>query len=239
MTSDSREAIRKAYDHGAAVYDEIRAVQPKGLLLSTHDTRLFDRLLPKHKLGMEALEVGAGTGRFTLPALKRGYRVIATDINESMTTALQQKLDETGLKDRCIVGTEDVFNLSFPGESFDFVYCLHVIPRFLNLADQRGALAELARVLRVGGQLLFNYRGSRSFYNLFYRGHSTAPSEIRRVLTEAGMTITKQRAKHLLNRRLLNFLPLPLGRALSVLDRALETTLPDLAWDVFVLATKD
>lgn len=239
MTKDSRETIRNAYDIAGAAYDDLRTTQPKGRLLSARDIRLFERLLPDYKPGMEVLEVGAGTGRFTLAALERGYRLIATDINPSLMTALQTKLGEKELNDRCVIRREDAFDLSFPAESFDLVFCVHVIPRFLNFDDQREALTELARVVKVGGHLLFNYRGSRSLYNLIYRGHSTDPSQIKRVLADGGMRTRMQRAKHLLSRRLLDILPLPFGRALCAFDQALETTLPELAWDVFVLAVKD
>jgi SAM-dependent methyltransferase len=38
------------------------------------------------------------------------------------------------------------------------VYSINVLPRLLTLEDQRAALQEIARVIKPGGRLLFNYR---------------------------------------------------------------------------------
>ena len=108
------------------------------------------------------VELGAGTGRFTLAALARGGRVLATDVNEGLLSTLRQKLDGEGLADRCRIETEDIFKLSFDDGSIDYAYSIHVIPRFLNLEDQRAAIAEVARTLRTGGRFLFNFRNADS-----------------------------------------------------------------------------
>ena len=189
-------------------------------------------------VGGGVLEVGAGTGRFTLPALRKGYHLTATDVNEVMLKTLQTKLTTGGFGDRCHVRTEDVFGLSFPSNHFDFVFCLHLIPRFLNLEDQRAALTELGRVIKPGGTLLLNYRNSRSPYNLVYKGHAISPMQLQPILDAMGMQIVERRVKHILNRTLLNMLPIPVGKALSTLDRACERLLPGLGWDVFMTVIK-
>ena len=52
------------------------------------------------------------------------------------------------------------------------------------------------------------------------------------------MRIIDQRGKWLLNRRLLDKLPLFVGRCLAAIDRALERVRPNRAWDVFLVAEK-
>lgn len=238
MTTDSRDKIRQQYSAGGDKYDDVRLSDPRGALLSEHDVRLFRRIFAPGDKTKRLLEVGAGTGRFTLPVLEAGYEVVATDINEAMLEELQRKIEQKGLADRCEVQKADVFNLSFESEAFDYVFSLHVIPRFLSLEDQQAALTEIARVIKPGGRLLFNYRNSTSAYRWLYKGYATTPREMQKILADAGMRIIDKRGKWFLSRKLANTLPLFAGAAVSRLDRCLERFWPDRAWDVFVVAVK-
>lgn len=238
MTLESRQRVQDQYSGDAVAYDHARLETPRGRLLSARDLEIFARLLPDYREGMQVLEVGAGTGRFTLAALERGYRLIATDINEAMLQQLQNKLDASGHRQNCQVGKEDLFNLSFPDAKFDVVICLHVLPRLLNAEDQRAALAELSRVMRGGGTLIFNYRNKCSPYNLTYRGHAIRPSELADMLTAAALQIDRVKAKHFLTRKLLDRLPLACCRGVAALDRLSERVLTSLGWDVFLAANK-
>jgi ubiquinone/menaquinone biosynthesis C-methylase UbiE len=104
------------------------------------------------------LEIGAGTGYFTLNLLRQGIAGEATaiDISPGMLDVLRATAAELGLD----VHTEpaDAERLPFPDESFDLVLghaVLHHVP------DLPAALAECARVLRPGGTLTFMGEPSR------------------------------------------------------------------------------
>jgi ubiquinone/menaquinone biosynthesis C-methylase UbiE len=113
--------------------------------------------LPEPAFG-DALEIGAGTGYFTLNLLQLGLieRATATDISPGMLEALEASAAELGLSVRAVVS--DAERLPFDHESFDFVFghaVLHHVP------DLGRAFAEFARVLRPGGQLAFCGEPSR------------------------------------------------------------------------------
>ncbi len=238
LTRQSREEIRKTYGMSGEEYDEWRLADERGLLLSEHDQQIFNQMFPELPADARVLEIGAGTGRFTIPALERGVTMTAADINQSLLTSLREKVKARGFESRCEIREADIFNLDFPDESFDLVFSLHVIPRFTSLDDQRAALCEVTRVIRPGGMLLFNYRGSRSFINLLYQGHATPPAEVARSLAEGGMRIVQKRGKWLLNRKLINLIGPTLARGVGGIDRLLQGFAPDYAWDIFVLAEK-
>lgn len=238
MNSESRSRVQAAYNIAGSEYDAPRLQDPRGALLSERDRGIFLRMLPPWRDGMQVLEVGAGTGRFTIPALERGYHLTASDINESLLAALREKVSALGAGNRCRIQTENMFDLSFADASLDFLYSLHVIPRLQTFEDQRAAILSLARVVRPGGHLLFNYRNARSIYSRMHRGHMTSPRQIRQILGEAGLEIVEKRGKWLLNRRLINAMPLLCGRAVRGIDRLFECVVPDGAWDVFVLTRK-
>lgn len=238
QAGSSRDRIREFYSRSGQAYDEIRFRTPRGLFLTEYDVGLFHRMLPDWREDTKVLEVGAGTGRFTIEALRRGYRLTATDINETMLESLSHKLADLGVADRCQLRKEDAFGLSFPDASFDLVVSLHMIPRFLTFADQRAALLELGRVVRPGGRLLFNFRNARSPYRIAYRGPAVTPAQIDGVLAEAGLQCVGRRTKHVLNGTLLDHTPSMLWPLFAMVDRGFERLLPALAWDVFVLAEK-
>jgi SAM-dependent methyltransferase len=105
-----------------------------------------------------SLEIGSGTGYFTLNLLRAGLIGTATcsDISPGMLAALRANAERLGLD----VQTEqvDAERLPFADASFDLVLghaVLHHIP------DLERAFAEFARVLAPGGTLLFAGEPSR------------------------------------------------------------------------------
>jgi ubiquinone/menaquinone biosynthesis C-methylase UbiE len=105
-----------------------------------------------------ALEIGAGTGYFTLNLLRAGLIEEATcsDLSQGMLCTLRTNAARLGLD----VQTEaaDAEQLPFPDGSFDLVLghaVLHHIP------DLPRAFAEFERVLAPGGTILFAGEPSR------------------------------------------------------------------------------
>lgn len=99
-----------------------------------------------------ALEIGGGTGYFSLNLLSAGAidHLTATDIAPGMLTALRANAEALGFDVDTVV--TDAERLPFPDESFDLVLghaVLHHIP------DLEAAAAEFLRVLRPGGTLVF------------------------------------------------------------------------------------
>jgi ubiquinone/menaquinone biosynthesis C-methylase UbiE len=112
---------------------------------------------PERPFG-DALEIGAGTGYFTLNLLQAGAieRATATDISPGMLAALQENAEGLGLEVRAAAA--DAETLPFPDQSFDLVFghaVLHHIP------DLDQAFSEFNRVMRPGGTLAFCGEPSR------------------------------------------------------------------------------
>lgn len=99
-----------------------------------------------------ALEIGAGTGYFSLNLMLDGTigRLTATDIAPGMLAALQANADRLALQVETV--ETDAEELPFPDGSFDLVLghaVLHHIP------DLNRAAGEFMRVLRPGGTVVF------------------------------------------------------------------------------------
>jgi ubiquinone/menaquinone biosynthesis C-methylase UbiE len=105
-----------------------------------------------------ALEIGAGTGYFTLNLMLAGVvrEAVATDISPRMLRALAGSADRLGL----VVETTvcEASDLPFDDGSFDLVFghaVLHHVP------DLQRAFGEFRRVLRPGGMVAFCGEPSR------------------------------------------------------------------------------
>lgn len=106
----------------------------------------------------DALEIGAGTGYFTLNLLQAGTieRATATDISPGMLEALSVNAQSLGLEVTAVATEAE--SLPFDDASFDLVFghaILHHIP------DLGRAFAEFNRVLRPGGAVAFCGEPSR------------------------------------------------------------------------------
>jgi 2-polyprenyl-3-methyl-5-hydroxy-6-metoxy-1,4-benzoquinol methylase len=92
--------------------------------------------------GERLLDVGAGAGRHAVEGARRGAAVVAVDI------------DDASLKDVAASGVAAVagsaLSLPFAAASFDRVIAAEVME---HISDDRGALREMARVVRPGGML--------------------------------------------------------------------------------------
>lgn len=107
-----------------------------------------------------ALEIGAGTGYFSLNLMQEGMigELVSTDVSAGMLSALDANAERLGLAARVNTRQADAERLPFDDESFDLVLghaVLHHIP------DLDQAFREFARVLRPGGAIAFCGEPSR------------------------------------------------------------------------------
>jgi SAM-dependent methyltransferase len=104
------------------------------------------------------LEIGAGTGYFTLNLLRAGIveEAVATDVSARMLSTLRGSAERLGASVETVEC--DAESLPFDDDSFDIVYghaVLHHIP------DLTRAFAEFRRVLAPGGVVAFMGEPSR------------------------------------------------------------------------------
>ncbi|HSL46086.1 MAG TPA: class I SAM-dependent methyltransferase [Anaerolineales bacterium] len=129
----------RSFDRAASYYDQTRPLPEPAA------TKGIESIL--EIIGAEArvLEVGAGTGRISIPLLQRGMDLIGCDLSSSMLGRLQNKFSSARLT------RADASRLPFPAASFDIVmtvHVLHLVPAW------REALREFKRLLKPGGAYL-------------------------------------------------------------------------------------
>jgi ubiquinone/menaquinone biosynthesis C-methylase UbiE len=106
-----------------------------------------------------ALEIGAGTGYFSLNLVQAGIlrEATCTDISPGMVSRLGENAQRLGLP-QVRAARADAESLPFPDASFDLVLGHAVLH---HLPDLESAFAEFHRVLRPGGRIVFAGEPSR------------------------------------------------------------------------------
>ena len=101
--------------------------------------------------GAHALDIGCGICANSIRLARRGYIVSAADYSEPILVQARDNVSRNQLSDRIMIGREDILNLSFPGDHFDFVLCWGVL---MHIPNAEHAISELARVAKPGGFLV-------------------------------------------------------------------------------------
>ncbi len=99
--------------------------------------------------GMKILDVGCGTGNFTIKLAERGCKVVGIDISQDMLAIAREKIKGKDLDIEFVLG--DVYDLKFDDNEFDGVFSMAA---FEFIKEAQKAHKEMMRVLKVGGQLL-------------------------------------------------------------------------------------
>lgn len=102
--------------------------------------------------GERVLELGPGPGIFTVDAAQRvgpEGRLIAVDIQPKMIAQVEKRIQDAGLTN-VETHVADAYHLPLEDASVDRAFLVTVLP---EVPDQSRALAELRRVIKVGGLL--------------------------------------------------------------------------------------
>jgi SAM-dependent methyltransferase len=193
----ARQAVR-FYDEEAARYDALRYETPRGRSVDAfHKRVLHEQLFAGLPPDATVLELGCGTGRLLTHIRQTHPGTIGVDASFGMLSAARRKGAPAVVRG-------DAYRLPFPAASLDAAYAILVVNL---LADFGRAFAEIARVLKPGGQFLFNVPNLESIYgvgglyvNLRGRtvGHNAAGyryshwfrfGEVQRSLAAAGLAI--------------------------------------------------
>ena len=149
VTQDEHAAPVEAWDAIAAGYE--RHVAPTEVPLANEALSLAGL-----KPGESFLDVAAGTGGLSLPAARRGAKVVATDWSAVMIESFEARVREEGLSDAS-GRVMDAHALDLQDDTFDVTgsqFGVMLVP------DQPRALREMVRVTKPGGRVLLIAYGS-------------------------------------------------------------------------------
>src|SRR5215204_6244295 len=156
MPPETADAIRDAnvryHDLAASHYDEKWGIGYDAIGQAQVIGKLRKALGHEPRRCRRALEIGAGTGYFTLNLMRAGVieDAVATDISPGMLLSLDRSARELGLTVE--TAACEASELPFEDDSFDLVFGHAVLH---HLPDLDAAFREFRRVLKPGGVVAF------------------------------------------------------------------------------------
>jgi SAM-dependent methyltransferase len=147
-----RDANTRYHDLAAEHYDSKWGINYDAVGQAQVTSKLRKALGHEPRRYARALEIGAGTGYFTLNLLRAGVigEAVATDISPGMLRKLERSAAELGLPVETAACAASA--LPFEDDSFDLVFGHAVLH---HLPDLDASFREYLRVLRPGGVVAF------------------------------------------------------------------------------------
>jgi phosphatidylethanolamine/phosphatidyl-N-methylethanolamine N-methyltransferase len=158
-------AVTKSYARWAPVYDRtFGAITQRGRRAAVEHI---------NARGGSVLEVGVGTG-LALPFYAPELSVTGIDFSAEMLAKAEAKVKAFGLSHVKTLRRMDARQLDFPDASFDSVAAMHIVS---VVPEPERVMAEIARVLKPGGQAVITNHFARERGFLAFLERIAAPLE--------------------------------------------------------------
>lgn len=127
------------------------------------------------KKGMKILEIGAGTGRYSLALADEGYSVDAVELIQRNIDVFKSKMKPS---QTVTVTQGDACDLSFIEDNeYDITLLLGPMYHLFKEEDRRSAISEAIRVTKTGGVIFCAYIGLNM--NIYHKFEMGTVNEIR------------------------------------------------------------
>lgn len=148
-----------------AEYEEWTRSRPPPLFGKHPDAKVLDVARSLGAPGEVAvLDVGAGTGRNTLPLARLGHTAAAVEASPALVTLLRQAIADESLPIEVFAGNVLDHGLAIPKGGYRLVILCEVLSHFRELTDVRLLFRRLGELLAPGGVLLFSAFVSNDAY---------------------------------------------------------------------------
>jgi len=178
--------------------------------------------------GGKALDAGAGSGRFTVELASRGLHVFACDTSQAMLNLLRSKIEHLQLQTLVDISRQDLTSLALRSDQFDLVVCIRVLVNLDTRQNLVKGLAELVRVCKPGGRIVFDNVNPMSLAILGKRKESMVKTDDLKGMIESmpGITLEVGFGRRILTQTLYNIVPSLFLEPLDLVDRNLSRMLP-------------
>jgi ubiquinone biosynthesis O-methyltransferase len=155
------------FDNVASDYDAWYT-DKKGSFVDTVETELAFKMIQVEN-GMKVLDVGCGTGNFSIKLAKMGCSVTGIDISDNMLDIARKKAEEENLDIQFL--HMNLNELNFKENKFDAVFSMAAF-EFVDDEDAPKALEGMLKVVKKNGQVLIGTISSNSSWGKLYQDES-------------------------------------------------------------------
>lgn len=156
-TSHENEVI-KFYEKNASKYDAERFSNNQGMHVDKIQKKIIFDFINSF-MNKSILDLGCGTGRFSIELALANTNLISFDASFSMLQQLKDKTKDTNLNINLVNGNG--YQLPFKDNTFDGCICINVLD---HVSDQQRFIKEICRILKKDGFLIINFSNFFSIY---------------------------------------------------------------------------
>jgi len=243
MSGDIDRNTRRFYKEEASIYDTTRGTSVVGRSLWQVQGKTLLELCGDIR-NITILDLGAGTGRFSIELANKGANVVSFDQATEMLNVIKEKTSKLDITLAMVRG--DGCQVPFKDCSFDGIICIQVLghlPTYMNV------LREMSRVLKEDGFIIVSFPNIKSCYlpaalyvNFTHRAigsnvHSYffTKREIDRAIKDSGFVVSDVRGSNLL--KYPQFLPQEICRLVVKLEEwAASSFLRSFSGSLFIKA---
>lgn len=138
---EGKDGIRYAYDHMADLYDSSKYLY-WARKIESGEERIIDKWIGK--IEGVCLDIGCGTGRYTLKIAEKNIEVVALDISKNMLKRMLKKAEKKNVGNRIYPIIADGEMLPLRNQSFKSIICTLTFNHFI---DPDKVSKEFSRVL--------------------------------------------------------------------------------------------
>ena len=149
------------FDKEAMIYDDWYKTK-LGAFVDEVETTCILNMLDLSK-GSKILDVGCGSGNYSIKLAELGYEVTGVDMSKEMLKKAKGKAEKGNLK--IDFREMNVYELDFDDENFDAVFS---ITAFEFIPDIQKAMDEVMRVLKKSGQMIIGMVNRDSSWGKLY-----------------------------------------------------------------------
>lgn len=126
-------------------------------LLSRHGqvefavTMKYIKEIIAERKGLQIIDIGAGTGRYSVPLAEEGHAVTAVELVNKNVSQIKMK------SDKVIAKQGNALNLKFKDNTFDIALLFGPVYHLFSHEDKLKAIEEAKRVTKPGGHILVMY----------------------------------------------------------------------------------
>lgn len=146
---NEEERISALYD----IFDESTRLSTKATQVEFLTTvRQIEKYL---KPGMKILDLGAGTGEYSLYFARNGYEVTAVELVEKHVTQIKEKIN-TKMSIEVFQGNAMDISM-IEDKSYDIILCLGPLYHLSKIKDKMKCIEEVKRVCKDNGKMFFAF----------------------------------------------------------------------------------
>ena len=153
--SSTSEEVKRFYNN---ISDSYEALRFKSGYQQQVAKRELSFVIARIPLGSSVLEIGPGTGRFTLELVKVTEQLTIVDISPKMIEQLRKKLTLHNVR-TYVMPLEQISSLPEIG-TFDRVVCMRVLPHLENIPS---SLSLIRSLLNPDGRAIVDLWNAQSF----------------------------------------------------------------------------